>query len=52
MMFVPPNYKNKKVALLGLGLTGGSLIKHLKSREITKEDLDKMVYYVSEFYGN
>ena len=31
MKFVPPNYKNKRVALLGLGLTGGSLIKHLKS---------------------
>ena len=29
MMFIPSSYKNKKFALLGLGITGESLLKHL-----------------------
>ena len=28
-MFIPSSYKNKKFALLGLGVTGASLLKHL-----------------------
>ena len=30
-MFIHPSYKNKKVAVLGLGLTGVSLINHLQN---------------------